>query len=172
MSILTHDEILKEISAGNIKIDPFQQECVGPASVDLHLGNEFRVFRKVHDIVRVTPDANYEEITEKVLVDEHLLLMPQETVLGITVEKISLASHLCGWLEGRSRFSRLGLLVHISASFMQPGIENKQVLEISNFSPTPMALHPGTPVCQFIFQYTIGSAKYQGKFRNQKEGNF
>jgi dCTP deaminase len=172
MSILTHDEILKEISAGNITIDPFRPECVGPASVDLHLGNEFRVFRKVHDIVRVTPDANYEEITEKVLVDEHLLLMPQETVLGITVEKISLASHLCGWLEGRSRFSRLGLLVHISASFMQPGIENKQVLEISNFSPTPMALYPRTPVCQFIFQRTIGSAKYQGKFRNQKEGNF
>ena len=172
MSILTHDEILKEIEAGNIRIDPYYPECLGPASVDLHLGNEFRVFRKVHDIVRVTPDANYEEITERVLVQDHLLLMPQETVLGITEEKITLSSHLCGWLEGRSRFSRLGLLVHISASFMQPGIENKQCLEISNFSPTPMALFPGTPVCQFIFQRTIGEAKYQGKFRNQKEGNF
>ncbi|MCI0412711.1 dCTP deaminase [bacterium] len=172
MSILTHDEILKEISAGNINIDPFHPECVGPDSVDLHLGNEFRVFRKVHDIVRVTTDANYEEITERILVQDHLLLMPQETVLGITIEKITLASHLCGWLEGRSRFSRLGLLVHISASFMQPGIENKQCLEISNFSPTPMALYPGTPICQFIFQRTIGAAKYKGKFRNQKEGNF
>ena len=172
MSILTHDEILKEIAAGNIRIDPYYPECVGPASVDLHLGNEFRVFRKVHDIVRVTPDANYEEITERVLVKDHLLLMPQETVLGITEEKITLSPHLCGWLEGRSRFSRLGLLVHISACFMQPGIENKQCLEISNFSPTPMALFPGTPICQFIFQRTIGEAKYQGKFRNQKEGNF
>jgi dCTP deaminase len=172
MSILTHDEILKEISAGNIVIDPFYAECVGPASVDLHLGNEFRVFRKSHDIVRVTSDANYEEITDRILVEDRLLLMPQETVLGITEEKITLAPNLCGWLEGRSRFSRLGLLVHISASFMQPGIENKQCLEISNFSPTPLALYPGTPVCQFIFQRTLGEAKYKGKFRNQKEGNF
>ena len=172
MSILTHDEILKEISSGGIVIDPFHPECVGPASVDLHLGNEFRVFRKVHDVVRVTADANYEEITERILVQDRLLLMPQETVLGITVEKLTLAPYLCGWLEGRSRFSRLGLLVHISASFMQPGIENKQCLEISNFSPTPMALYPDTPICQFIFQRTLGEAKYQGKFRNQKEGNF
>ena len=56
------------------------------------------------------------------------------------LEKVTLASDICGWLEGRSRFSRLGLLVHISASFMQPGIENKQVLEISNQSPMPLAL--------------------------------
>ncbi|HEY7161073.1 MAG TPA: dCTP deaminase [Acidobacteriota bacterium] len=172
MSILTHDEILKEISSGSIQIDPFYPECVGPASVDLHLGNEFRVFRKVHDVVRVTPDSNYEEITERVMVEDHLLLMPQETVLGITEEKIVLASNLCGWLEGRSRFSRLGLLVHISASFMQPGIANKQVLEISNQSPMPLALYPGIAICQFIFQRTIGNATYQGKFKNQQEGNF
>ncbi len=172
MSILTHDEILKEIAAGNIEIDPYSADCVGPASVDLHLGNEFRVFRKVHDIVHVNLETDYEEITDRIIVDDRLLLMPQETVLAITMEKITLAPHLCGWLEGRSRFARLGLLVHISASFMQPGIENKQCLEISNFSPTPMALYPGIPVCQFIFQRTIGAAKYQGKFRNQKEGNF
>lgn len=172
MSILTHDEILKEISAGNIVIDPFDPVRVGPASIDLHLGNEFRVFRKVHDIVRVTEEANYEEITERIVVDDHLLLMPQETVLGITEEKVTLASNICGWLEGRSRFSRLGLLVHISASFIQPGIENKQVLEISNFSPMPLALYPGTAMCQFVFQRTIGHAKYSGRFRNQREGNF
>lgn len=172
MSILTHDEILKEIQSSNIQIQPFHPDCVGPASVDLHLGNEFRVFRKVHDIVRVTPESNYEEITERILVEDHLLLMPQETVLGLTQEKITLASNICGWLEGRSRFSRLGLLVHISASFIQPGIENKQVLEISNFSPMPLALYPGIPICQFVFQRTMGSAKYEGKFRNQKEGNF
>ncbi len=170
--ILTHDEILKEIAAGTITIDPYFPDCVGPASVDLHLGNEFRVFRKVHDIFRVTPTANYENITERITVADHLLLMPQETVLGITVEKITLADSICGWLEGRSRFSRLGLLVHISASFMQPGIENKQVLEISNFSPMPLALYPNIAICQFIFQRTVGTARYNGRFRNQQEGNF
>ena len=172
MSILTRGEILKEIAAGNIVIDPFHPECVGPASVDLHLGREFRVFRKVHDVVNVTPDSNYEEITERILVEDHLLLMPQETVLGITEETITLSPSLCGWLEGRSRFSRLGLLVHISASFMQPGIANKQVLEISNQSPMPLAIYPGIAICQFIFQRTVGEARYEGKFRNQREGNF
>src|SRR5687767_8273829 len=132
MSILTHDEIVREVAAGNITIDPYDPRCVGPASVDLHLGNEFRVFRKVHGVVSVTPESNYEEITDRITVEDRLLLMPGETVLGITKEKITLASHLCGWLEGRSRFARLGLLVHISASFMQPGISNKQCLEISN----------------------------------------
>jgi dCTP deaminase len=172
MSILTHDEILKEIESGNIRIDPYSPECVGPASVDLHLGNEFRVFRKVHDVVPVTIDSDYEEITERIVVNDHLLLVPQETVLGITVEKITLAKNICGWLEGRSRFSRLGLLVHISASFMQPGIANKQVLEISNFAPMPLQLYPGTAICQFIFQRTIGEAEYNGRFKNQREGNF
>lgn len=172
MSILTHDEILKEIEAGNIRIDPYSPDRVGPASVDLHLGNEFRVFRKTHDVVPVTADSNYEEITEKIIVKDHLLLMPQETMLGITVEKITLARNLCGWLEGRSRFSRLGLLVHISASFMQPGIANKQVLEISNFSPMPLMLYPGTAICQFIFQRTLGEAEYTGRFKNQSNGSF
>jgi dCTP deaminase len=167
MSILTRGEIFKEIAAGNIIIEPYNVECVGPASIDLHLGKEFRVFRKVHDVVRVTPASNYEEITERIEVNDHLMLMPQETVLGITEEKVTLSSNLCGWLEGRSRFSRLGLLVHISASFMQPGIANKQVLEISNQSPMPLALYPGIAICQFIFQRTIGSARYEGKFKNQ-----
>ena len=172
MSILTHDEILKEIASGNIVIDPYSPDCIGPASIDLHLGDQFRVFRKVHDVVRVTTDANYEEITERIQVKDQLLLMPQETVLGITVEKVTLADNLCGWLEGRSRFSRLGLLVHISASFMQPGIDNKQVLEISNQSPMALALYPGIAICQFIFQRTIGKARYEGRFRGQREGNF
>jgi dCTP deaminase len=61
----------------------------------------------------------------------------------------------------------MGLLVHISASFMQPGIDNHQVLEMSNFGPNPLELFPGTPICQFIFQRTIGSATYAGSFRKQ-----
>jgi dCTP deaminase len=55
---------------------------------------------------------------------------------------------------------------------MQPGIDNKQVLEISNFSPMPLALYPGTAICQFVFQRTIGHATYKGRFKNQREGNF
>jgi dCTP deaminase len=169
MSTLTHDEILNEVRAGHITIDPFREEMVGPASVDLHLGSSFRVFKATRRTVRVDGDADYRDLSVRLDLDEGktLLLMPGETVLGVTREKVSLAPHLCGWLEGRSRFARMGLLVHISASFMQPGISNHQVLEMSNFSPNPLELVPGTPVCQFIFQQTLGRATYSGIFREQ-----
>ncbi len=172
MSILTRGEILKEIKRGRIKIEPFDESKVGPGSVDLHLGNEFRVFKKVHNVVHVSERASHEQVTEVIKVKRHFVLMPGETILGITKEKITLPSDICGWLEGRSRFARFGLLVHISASFMHPGISNHQVLEISNFSPMPLAIYPGTPICQFVFQRTIGKAKYHGKYRAQNETNF
>ena len=172
MSILTRDEILKEIAAGRILIEPFDPACVGPASVDLHLGNEFRVFRKARAIIRVEEDTDYESITEKIVANDGLILMPGETVLALTRERITLAPSLCGWLEGRSRFARLGLLVHVSASFMQPGIANQQCLEMSNFSPMPLSVSPGIPICQFIFQRTIGEARYTGRFKDQGNGRF
>ncbi len=172
MSILTKDEILKAIAAGEIAISPFDPSKVGPGSVDLHLGEDFRIFKKVHDIVDVDDAINYELVTELIHAPSGIVLMPGETVLGITVETIRLAPNLCGWLEGRSRFARIGLLVHISASFMHPGINNQQVLEMTNFSPMPLRIHPGTAICQFIFQRTIGEARYEGRFQNQRGGVF
>jgi dCTP deaminase len=167
MSILTRDEIFKEMAAGNIVIDPFTEDQVGPASVDLTLDNKFRSFIKIHDSFEVTEEADYQSITEYSEVDDRFLLMPGEAVLGITKETITLSENICGWLEGRSRFARVGLTVHITAGFMQPGISNRQVLEINNMASIPLALIPGTRLAQFIFQRCIGSAKYTGRFTNQ-----
>ena len=171
MSILTRDAILEEMDKGNIVIEPFTREQIGPGSVDLHLGNDFRVFKKVHQIVKVTEDIDYESFSEAVYVEDgkYLVLMPNETILGITRERIHLSGNLCGWLEGRSRYARLGLLVHISASFMQPGINNHQVLEMSNCSPMPLAIYPRTRICQFVFGRTEGVATYRGKFKDQSK---
>ncbi|BBM87635.1 dCTP deaminase [Candidatus Uabimicrobium amorphum] len=169
MSILTRDEILKAVSAKEIAIAPFDEDHVGPASVDLHLSHSFRVFDKPKKVIRVQNDVDYRKATKGVRLKEGetFLLMPGETILGITVERITLSDGICGWLEGRSKFARVGLLIHISASFMQPGIDNHQVLEMSNFGPVPLEIVPGVRICQFIFQRTIGNAAYQGKFRNQ-----
>ena len=169
MSILAKSEILKEIEGGRIKIDPFDPSCVGPASVDLHLADVFRVFKSLRRPVPVTEECHYKEVTEGVRIPlgGKLLLMPGETVLGMTAEKISLPDDICGWLEGRSRFARMGLLVHISASFMQPGIANHQVLEMSNFGPFPLEIVPGTAVCQFVFQRTSGRGAYRGASPNR-----
>jgi dCTP deaminase len=169
MAILTHDQIIKRVKDGEIGIDPFDERFVGPASVDLHLANQFRVFRRVRDIFHVTEAADYEDVTEIVEIgdDDYFVLMPGETAHGITRERIRLPETLCGWLQGRSRFARLGLMVHITASFMQPGIDNKQALEINNAGPMPLALRPGIAICQFIFEECIGQAKYQGRYRSQ-----
>jgi len=174
MSVLTRDAILAEIEAGHILIDPFDPARIGPASIDLRLGYSFRVFRPARRMVRVDAMSDYREHSERVLLDdgETMLLMPGQTVLGLTLERIRLSSTLCGWLEGRSRFARVGLLVHISASFMQPGIDNHQVLELTNFGPNPLDLVPGTPVCQFVFQRTEGEACYNGRFAGQREDDW
>jgi dCTP deaminase len=169
MAILTHDVILELIRNGTISIEPFSEEQVGPASVDLHLDNKFRIFRALSQIHPVNSEASYEEVTElmEVKEDGHLLLMPGQAVLGITREKITLPDNICGWLEGRSRFARVGLMVHMTASFMQPGISNKQVLELNNVGPVPLAIYPGTAVCQFIFEECKGRARYSGRFADQ-----
>ncbi len=172
MAVLTQQEILKAIEAGEIEVDPFTPDMVGPGSIDLHLDNQFRVFKKLHHIYNVTDEADFTQITELVQVDESFVVLPGETVLGITRERIRLAPFLCGRLEGRSRFARLGLMVHVTAGFMQPGINNRQVLEISNVSSVALALHPGTRLCQFIFERTEGQATYQGRFASQSLAGF
>jgi len=133
------------------------------------LSKDFRFFKPGLEILDIKEETSYESITEKrVLNDgESYLLLPGCACLGITEETVELSSNLCGLLEGRSRFARLGLFVHITAGFMNPGISNRQVLEIYNASSHPLALWPGTKICQFIFLRMHGTAKYEGKFSDQ-----
>jgi dCTP deaminase len=170
MAILTHDEIIRRVRAGDIGIDPFDEQFVGPASIDLHLATQFRVFKRVRDIFHVTEEAAYEDVSEVIDVGEgdYFVLMPGETCHGLTRERIRLPGDLCGWLQGRSRFARLGLMVHITAAFIQPGIDNHQALEINNAGPMPLALRPGTALCQFMFETCVGEARYAGRYRDQE----
>jgi dCTP deaminase len=166
--ILTHDVILSEIKKGNIKIDPFDESLLGAASYDLALGSAIRIFTGQKEAYPVRDDADFAHITKLIeMTEEGYTMQPGEALLGVTKEKITLAPHIAGWLEGRSRFARVGLMVHISSPFMQPGIDSHQVLEIANLAPTPLTIYPGTKICQFIFQYCEGSASYKGKFSGQ-----
>ena len=169
MSVLTRDVILELIRSGEIEIDPYSADLVGPASIDLRLANSFRVFRNVRKTYDVSESSELSEITELVHVPdgEYLMLMPRQACLGITMERIRLPSNICGWLQGRSRFARLGLVVHATASFVQPGIDNKQVLEITNTGQIPLNLYPGVALCQIILQECVGSAHYNGAYSQQ-----
>jgi dCTP deaminase len=167
MGVLTREEILREIHQGTIEIDPFEEDQVGPGSIDLRLGNEFRVFKKLRNACTVEDQITLEDLTERIEIKDTFTLMPGETVLGITHEKIKLPANICGWLEGRSRFARMGLVIHMTAGFVQPGINNRQVLEIGNLAPFPLVLRPGVRICQIVLERTEGKASYHGTFMDQ-----
>lgn len=169
MAILTRQEIKKAIDQGLIKIEPLDESQIGAGSIDLTLGNDFRIFKRHRDVYHVKDDSNFEDITKVISIrdGEAIIIKPDEMILGITREKITLAENYCGWLEGRSRFARFGLAIHVTAGFMHPGISNHQVLEIVNLGHTRLALYPGTRICQFIFEKCIGRAKYAGRFARQ-----
>ncbi|KAG2374223.1 hypothetical protein C9374_011060 [Naegleria lovaniensis] len=169
MSVLSRDTILKAIKEKQITVTPFNLSHLGPASYDLTLSDEFRELTVTGDVIPITDDVDYKQYSKAVKIPkgEAYILQPGKTVLGITEEVIALSPGFCGLLEGRSRFARMGLAIHITAGFMQPGINNKQVLEIFNASPNPLALYPGTHVCQFVFLKLEGKAIYTGRFANQ-----
>jgi dCTP deaminase len=167
--ILTRDVILSEIAAGNVTVDPFDAAMVGPASIDLHLGDELRVFDASEQAIDVREDVDFRRLSRVVRLDAPFILEPGKTVLGITRERVRLAPNICGWLDGRSRFARVGLMIHVTAGFLSPGIDNRQVLEISSLSASPLRLHAGVAICQIVLQRTEGSAVYRGRFADQLE---
>ena len=168
MSILTKEEIFKQIQAGNIEITPFERGQVGPASIDLHLGNEFWMFKRTYQTVPLDEEASAEkEVLERRFVrsGDHFLLLPGETVIAVTKERIKLSPTLCGQLEGRGRFSRLGLSVQIAPGFIQPGINSQVFFVMTNLGPVALEIYPGTRLCQLVIQHTIGEAVYEGRFK-------
>ena len=165
MSVLTRDAILNEIRLGRVRIDPLEEDQIGPASIDLHLGEELRVpDPAATDPVDVSEATDPTSATLVVQLDRPYVLMPGKTVHGVTRERVRLPPDLCGWIEGRSHVARLGLMVHVTAGFMHPGVDNHQVLEMSSVAPTPLVLHAGSRICQIILQRTEGEATYRGRF--------
>ena len=167
--ILTRDKLIEEIGAGRVEIDPFDERYLGPASYDLHLAGEIRILNPYINAVDVTEDADYIRFSRVHSLATPFLLEPGQTILGITQERIRLAPDLCGWLEGRSRFARLGLMIHITAGFVAPGVNNRQVLEISNVAPYALRIHAGVRIAQLIVQRAEGQATYAGRFVRQME---
>jgi|SRR5579884_475762 dCTP deaminase len=169
MAILSKPEILKLLKAGKLKVEPFRRAQVGEGSIDLHLGSEFRVFKKAHDVFHVVDNVDFTKITELVHVrqNQHLLVMPGELVHGITQERVTLPKNVAAFIEGRSSLARVGLLTHLSSGFIHPGTSNRTVLEIANISPVPLAIRPGTKICQIVLIEVKGEGKYMGRFATQ-----
>ena len=169
MTVLTRDRILAEIESGRVVVDPFDRDQLGAASIDLTLGDEIRVIRRGDTPIDLLEGADFRDHTDVQMLATPYTLEPGCTIHGITRERVTLPADLCGFLEGRSRFARLGLMIHVTSAFVQPGVSNRQVLEMSNVSNRSLRIHAGVRLCQLVLMRTEGCATYRGRFADQQE---
>lgn len=174
--ILSDRTIKEQIAAGRIVIDPLDEACIQPSSVDLHIDRFFRVFRN-HTMAHIDVKQNLEDLTELVEIEEDdvFILHPGEFVLGSTLERVQLPTDLVARLEGKSSLGRLGLLIHSTAGFVDAGWDGQLTLELSNVATLPITLYPNMKIGQISFiQMTTpadnpyGSTKVGSKYQNQR----
>jgi dCTP deaminase len=174
--ILSDRTIRDEVAAGRIVIEPFNDACVQPSSVDLHIDGSFRVFRN-HTMGLIDVKQNLEDLTELVEVDDDVpfILHPGEFVLGSTAERVAVPDDLVARLEGKSSLGRLGLLIHSTAGFVDAGWDGQLTLELSNVASLPITLYPGMKIGQISFirmttpaDNPYGSTAIGSKYQNQK----
>jgi len=172
--ILSDRSIREEIARGRIEIDPFDDRCVQPSSVDLHVDRKFRTF---HNARYPYIDVKLEmpELTELVEVEDDtpFILHPGEFVLGSTQERVRIPDDLVARLEGKSSLGRLGLLIHSTAGYVDPGWDGYLTLELSNVANLPITIYPKMKIGQIsFFRLTTaaeqpygsgGRGKYQGQ---------
>ncbi|MGH8910176.1 MAG: dCTP deaminase [Egibacteraceae bacterium] len=150
--ILSDRDIRVALQAGRIGIEPLGERAVQPSSVDLRVDASFRVFAN-HRYPFIDVRADQPDLTELVKVEdgEPFILHPGEFVLGSTYERVRLPDDLVARLEGKSSLGRLGLLVHATAGFVDPGFDGALTLELSNVSNLPIAIYAGMAIGQVAF---------------------
>jgi dCTP deaminase len=176
--VLSDRTIKEEIAKGRIVIEPLDEECFQPASVDVHLDRKLLVFRTWRHPFYVDVKQNLDDLTEAVWIEDEkpFFLNPGEFVLGSTVESVALPEDIVGRLEGKSSLGRIGLLIHSTAGYVDPGWQGHLTLELSNVAKLPITLYHGMRIGQISFlrltspvDRPYGSAGLRSKYQGQKE---
>src|SRR6202035_3691525 len=174
--ILSDRSIREALKLGRIRIEPLDDRCIQPSSVDLHVDRFFRVFRN-HSQRVIDVKEDQDELTELVEIEEPdaLILHPSEFVLGSTLERVALPNDLVARLEGKSSLGRLGLLIHSTAGFIDPGWDGHVTLELSNVATLPITIYPGMKIGQISFMQMTeptsrpyGSSSLGSKYQGQE----
>ena len=173
--ILSDRSIREAIAARRIVIDPLDESCLQPSSIDVKVSNLFRVFRN-HTTAIIDVKKDLTDLTELVEMkgDEPFVLHPGEFVLGSTLERVAIANDLVARVEGKSSLGRLGLLIHSTAGFIDAGFDGHITLELSNVANLPITIYPSMKIGQVSFMtmttpadkpYGSGArgSKYQGQ---------
>ncbi|HET6384122.1 MAG TPA: dCTP deaminase [Armatimonadota bacterium] len=175
--VLSDRTIKEEIAAGRIVIDPLEPDFIQPSSVDLRVDRKFRVFRgQRHPYIDVRSEMD--DLTELVEIEDDVpfILHPGEFVLGSTLERIKLPNDLVARLEGKSSLGRLGLLIHSTAGYVDPGWEGNLTLELSNVANLPITIYYKMKIGQISFnQMTTpvdrpyGSPELKSRYHGQSD---
>ncbi len=176
--VLSDRTIRDEIDNGRIVIEPLDLSCIQPASVDIHLDRKLLVFRTWRSPFYVDVKQSQDDLTELVEIEgeKPFLLPPGEFVLGSTVENIALPDDIVGRLEGKSSLGRIGLLIHSTAGYVDPGWQGHLTLELSNVAKLPVTLYYGMKIGQISFirltsaaQRLYGDESLGSKYQGQTE---
>ena len=174
--MLSDVDIKNSIKDKEIEISPLIEKFIQPSSVDLRVGTDFRVFEN-HKYSHIDPKENQEDLTKLVTasVEEPFVLHPGEFVLGTTFEKVTLSNKVVARLEGKSSLGRIGLLIHSTAGFVDPGFSGYLTLELSNVANLPIKIYPEMKIGQISFYYLnspsgseYGSGIYGSKYQGQE----
>jgi dCTP deaminase len=174
--VLSDRTIRRLLEDGRIEIEPFEPALLQPSSVDVRVDRWFRVFHNAR-YPYVDVKQELEDLTELVEVsdDRPFILHPGEFALGSTLERIRLPDDLVARLEGKSSLGRLGLLIHSTAGFIDPGWDGQVTLELSNVLNLPITIYPGMKIGQLSFvqltepaEKPYGTADVGSKYQGQK----
>jgi dCTP deaminase len=174
--VLSDRTIRRLVDEGRIGVEPFDPGLMQPSSLDVRVDRLFRVFRNSR-YPYIDVKTEQEELTELVEVqpDEAFILHPGEFVLGSTLERITLPDDLVARLEGKSSLGRLGLLIHSTAGFIDPGWDGHVTLELSNVANLPITIYPAMKIGQLSFvqlsepaEHPYGSAGIGSKYQGQR----
>jgi dCTP deaminase len=175
--VLSDRTIREEIGAGRIVVDPFDDALVQPCSLDVRIGDAFRVFRNSR-YPYIDVKRPMEDLTELVRVeaDAPFILHPGEFVLGVVLERVTLPDDIVATLDGKSSLGRLGLVVHQTAGVVDAGFDGHITLELANMANLPITVYPGMPIGQLTFmtlttpaERPYGSGALRSKYQGQAE---
>ncbi len=171
--ILSDSQIHNRIERGEIVFEPEIDEEVQlqPASVDLLLGTSFCTFRPdAYACIDPSDKDQLAQLTKAHTLEpgQFFILHPGHFALATTVEYVKVPTDLVGRVEGRSSLGRLGVMVHVTAGFIDPGFEGHITLELANVGPLPVKLAPGSRICQITFLPTVGVKRPYGAKRGSK----
>ncbi len=174
--VLSDRTIAARIADGSIGIDPYDEALLQPSSVDVRVDRAFRVFHNAR-YPYIDVKQPQEALTELVEIsgDEPFILHPGEFVLGATLERVTLPEDLVARLEGKSSLGRLGLLIHSTAGFIDPGFDGHVTLELSNVANLPITIYEGMKIGQISFMQMTepastpyGSSALGSKYQGQR----